>query len=93
MIPHQDVSWVEIEFMVEHIANHLLALSQNFSTITTVSRGGLIPSRLLADRLNIKKIYVDEEKISSASLIVDDIFDSGLTFDKIISKTSCPSDD
>ena len=92
MIPHQDISWDEIELMVEHITNHLLTLSRNFSSITTVSRGGLIPSRLLADRLNIKKIHVDEEKISTTSLVVDDIFDSGATFDKIISKISSPSD-
>ena len=48
-----------------------------------MSRGGLIPSRLIADALNIKKIYVDQDNISSDSLFVDDIFDSGKTFNNI----------
>ena len=92
MIPHQNVSWSEIDLMIGSISDQLLKLSRNFSSITTVSRGGLIPSRLIADRLDIKKICVDEKRISPNSLVVDDIFDSGSTFDKIISKTSSPSD-
>lgn len=35
---------------------------------------------------------MDETEISPNSLIVDDIFDSGSTFKRIISKTSYPSD-
>ena len=46
-----------------------------------------MPSRLLADHLGIEKIFVDEKVISIDSLVVDDIFDSGKTFDKIISKS------
>ncbi|MGH1521828.1 MAG: phosphoribosyltransferase [Nitrosopumilus sp.] len=92
MIPHQNVSWSEIDSMIDSIYDQLLKLPQKFSSITTVSRGGLVPSRLLADRLDIKKIRVDETEISPNSLIVDDIFDSGSTFKRIISKPSCPSD-
>ena len=44
----------------------------------------------LADSLGIKKIYVDKKNISSDSLFVDDIFDSGETFHKIISITDDP---
>lgn len=91
MIQHQNVSWTEIELMIDSIYDQLSKLSRNFSSITTVSRGGLIPSRLLADRLDVKKICVDEANISPNSLVVDDIFDSGSTFERIISKTSCPS--
>ena len=80
MITSQDVSWSEIESLVEKLSKNILKLSRTFSSITTISRGGLIPSRLLADALGIKKILVDQKIISSNSLFVDDIFDSGKTF-------------
>ena len=85
MIPTQDVSWTDIEYLVEKLSENILKLSRNFSSITTLSRGGLVPSRLLADSLGIKKIFVDQNTISSDSLFVDDIFDSGKTFDNIFS--------
>ena len=80
MITSQDVSWSEIESLVEKLSKNILKLSRTFSSITTISRGGLIPSRLLADALGIKKILVDQKMISSNSLFVDDIYDSGKTF-------------
>ena len=83
MIPTQDVSWTDIESLVGKLSENILKLSRNFSSITTLSRGGLVPSRLLADSLGIKKIFVDQSMISSDSLFVDDIFDSGKTFDNI----------
>ena len=86
MVKSQYVSWNEIEKMVQIISNKILKSSENFSSITTISRGGLIPSRLLADSLDIEKIFVDQNIISSDSLFVDDIFDSGKTFSDVISK-------
>jgi hypoxanthine phosphoribosyltransferase len=80
----QNVSWNEIESLVKILSKKILNLKRNFSSITTLSRGGLVPSRLLADHLGIKKIFVDKKYISSDSLFIDDIFDSGDTFDKII---------
>ena len=80
MIAAQHVDWSEIESLVEKLSKNILKLSRTFSSITTISRGGLIPSRLLADALGIKKILVDQKMISSNSLFVDDIFDSGKTF-------------
>ena len=81
----QNVSWNEIESLVKILSKKILNLKRNFSSITTLSRGGLVPSRLLPDHLGIKKIFVDKKNISSDSLFIDDIFDSGDTFDKIIS--------
>ena len=83
----QYVTWSEIDSLVSIVAKRIKKSSRTFSKITTVSRGGLIPSRLLADHLGIKKITVDEDFISYDSLFVDDIFDSGKTFVKIMSKT------
>ena len=86
MVKSQYVSWNEIEKTVQIISNKISKSSKNFSSITTISRGGLIPSRLLADSLDIEKIFVDQNIIPSDSLFVDDIFDSGKTFSDVISK-------
>ena len=88
MAKSQYVSWNEIENTIQIVSNKILKSSKNFSTITTISRGGLIPSRLLADSLGIEKIFVDQDVVSSDSLFVDDIFDSGKTFSDVLSKTT-----
>jgi len=88
MAKSQYVSWNEIENTIQIVSNKILKSSKNFSTITTISRGGLIPSRLLADSLSIEKIFVDQDVVSSDSLFVDDIFDSGKTFSNVISKAT-----
>jgi hypoxanthine phosphoribosyltransferase len=87
----QYVGWSEIDSLVGLLSDLVLKSKREFSSISTLSRGGLIPSRLLADYLDIKKIFVDEKTISSDSIFVDDIFDSGKTFDKIISKSDDPA--
>jgi len=84
MIEMQEVNWTDIEEIIKKLSKCVLELNRTFSSISTVSRGGLIPSRLIADALNIKKIYVDQNKISSDSLFVDDIFDSGKTFNDVL---------
>ncbi|MGV7226822.1 MAG: phosphoribosyltransferase [Nitrosopumilus sp.] len=91
MAQEQYVSWSEIDSLVKKISDDISKNSRKFSSITTLSRGGLIPSRLLADHLGIEKIYVDEIKISSNSIFVDDIFDSGDTFESILPKVDDPS--
>jgi len=91
MTLEQYVSWSEINSLVTILSELILKSSRRFSSISTLSRGGLVPSRLLADHLGIQKIFVDEKIISSDSLFVDDIFDSGAAFEKILSKTDNPS--
>ena len=80
MIAVQHVDWTNIESLVGKLSENILKLPRTFSSITTLSRGGLIPSRLLADSLGIKTILVDQKIISSDSLFVEDIFDTGKTF-------------
>jgi hypothetical protein len=87
----QYVSWSEIDSLIELLSNFILKSKKEFSSISTISRGGLIPSRLLADHLGIEKIFVDEKIISSDSIFVDDIFDTGSAFENVISKTDKPS--
>lgn len=91
MTTEQDVSWDEIESLVEQLCKKILKLPRTFSSITTLSRGGFVPSRLVADYLGIERIFVDKRKILSDSLFVDDIFDTGSAFDKVLSKTDNPS--
>ena len=79
------MSWYEIESLIKILSDLISKSSRTFSSISTLSRGGLVPSRLLADHLGIQKIFVDQQTISSNSLVVDDIFDSGATFEKILS--------
>ena len=91
MALEQYVDWSEIESLILILSDLIRKSSRSFSTITTLSRGGLIPARLLADHLGIQKILVDPTAISSDSLVVDDIFDSGHTFNKIQSLVDDPS--
>ncbi len=87
MDKEQYVSWSEIDLLIQQLYYLVLKSKKKFSSITTLSRGGLVPSRLLADHLGIEKIFVDEKVVSADSLVVDDIFDSGKTFDNIVSKS------
>ena len=91
MTTEQDVSWNEIESLVEQLCKKILKLPRTFSSITTLSRGGFIPSRLVADYLGIETIFVDEKNVLSDSLFVDDIFDTGAAFDKVLSQTDNPT--
>jgi hypoxanthine phosphoribosyltransferase len=91
MVLKQDVSWNDIEILIDTLSQNVLKLSRNFSSITTLSRGGLVPSRLLADALGLKKIFVDQKIINSDSLFVDDIFDTGKTFSNVFSNADDPS--
>lgn len=86
----ENVSWFEIEKLIKILAENISNISKDFSSISTISRGGLVPARLLADHMAIDKILVDQEKIPNNSLFVDDIYDSGDTFRKVISKVEDP---
>jgi hypoxanthine phosphoribosyltransferase len=88
----QKVTWSEIENLINILTKKLISLNREFSSISTISRGGLVPARLLADHLGIDTIYVNPKKIPPDSIFVDDIYDSGNTFKKIINKVDTPSD-
>ena len=85
------VTWTEIEKLTRLLFVKVSAICKDFSSISTISRGGLVPARLLADHMGIDAIFVDKNKIPPNSLFVDDIFDSGNTFKKIIPKVTDPS--
>lgn len=85
------ISWSKIEKLVVALAIQVTKTKKQFDSVSTISRGGLVPARLVADYLGIKRIYVDQKLVSSRSLFVDDIYDTGNTFEKIIKKTKNPS--
>ena len=87
----QKVTWSEVDRLMKILAEKITILNREFSSITTISRGGLVPARLLADHLGIDTITVDSKKISSDSIFVDDIYDSGTTFKKINNRVDNPS--
>ena len=87
----EKVSWSEVEKLTKILSEKITLLPQEFSSLSTISRGGLVPARLLADHLGLDIILVDQKKISSDSIFVDDIYDSGNTFKKIINKVDSPS--
>ena len=88
----EKISWSEVEKLIKILSEKIISMPQEFSSISTISRGGLVPARLLADYLGIDIILVDQKKICSDSIFVDDIYDSGNTFKKIINKVDRPSD-
>lgn len=89
-IVHDYKNWSEIESAITRLVEKLAAKKLQFRTISTISRGGLVPARLMADRLGIKQILVDSESVPADSLFVDDIYDSGETFRKIIQRADDP---
>jgi uncharacterized protein len=82
--------WSDIESCVEILSEEIKKTGFEFDAIATVSRGGLVPARLIADHFNIKKILVDKNTIPKRTLFVDDIYDSGNTFKRIISLVKEP---
>ena len=87
----QNVPWSDIERLTKLLSKKILQSQKKFSSISTISRGGLVPARLLADHMEIDTILVDKNEIPPDSLFVDDIYDSGKTFKKIIPKVTNPS--
>ena len=71
----QVVGWSEVDKMVTVVCNKI---KQQYDTVYTVSRGGLVPARLIADKLGIQYISTDKEPPDGA-LFVDDCWDSGKT--------------
>jgi len=80
-----------VDALTKLLSDKIKATGKKFNSISTITRGGLVPSRLMADRLDIHEILVDKNKVPSDSLFVDDIYDSGDTFKKVLSKVENPN--
>jgi len=99
------LTWIEIENYINNIYEKILESSFRPDILISVGRGGMIPTRLLSDALNISKIHLFEiskytgvfQKGKSKTkcefthniehskvLIIDDILDTGETFEDVI---------
>ncbi len=85
------LTWADIELQVRILCTKIKKTGFEFDVIATISRGGLVPARLVADNFDIKKILVDKKKIPDKTLFVDDIYDSGDTFQEIFKITDKPA--
>lgn len=96
---HQDgektddrIQWGNVEQMVSNLADEVKKYDGKFINIHTVSKGGFIPARLLADRLGIEHIIVIDQIAerdlihNEPALFVDDIYDTGKTYRKYAKK-------
>ena len=91
MMESDTVTWSRVEELSNILWQNLKKKDTiQFHSISTISRGGLVPARLMADIMGIDEILVDKNQIPIDSLFVDDIYDSGSTFKKIISKAEHP---
>ena len=84
------LKWSDIDSQIRTLCTRIKKSGFEFDKIATVSRGGLVPARLVADTFDIKKILVDKKKIPEKTLFVDDIYDSGDTFKKIFPTVGKP---
>jgi len=50
-----NVSWTRIESLTKILSDKIKKSSREFQSISTITRGGLVPARLLADRLESMK--------------------------------------
>ena len=73
------VTWEEIEELVELLCLQIVKSGIQITDIYGLQRGGLIPAVMLSHKLGIPMTI---NRVSSTTLIVDDICDSGETFTK-----------
>jgi len=80
----QRTQWGDIESYVNKLAIEINKFDGKFITINTISKGGLIPARLLADKLGIDDIVLlsDFYEPITGGLVIDDIYDTGKTYRK-----------
>ena len=72
------LSWDDIEVLVEKLCNKITSSKLEVKDLWGLPRGGLIPTVMVSHRLNIP---ITKGTISPTTLIIDDICDSGLTFE------------
>ncbi len=78
------LTWQSIDQCVSSLFTQIKAIKFNPFCIATRSRGGLIPARLLADRLDSKEFLIDWDGLYPQNTIfIDDIYDSGETYKEI----------
>ena len=89
-------SWHEIEQIVKKLAGQIKKSGVRYGCILAITKGGIVPARLLARELGIDEIQIvpvrNKEVVKSEMpildtskryLVVDDIYDTGDTARKV----------
>lgn len=89
------LSWNEINIAINNILQTIKNRSLSFDGVIGITKGGVIPATLIAEKLNLdvylwhfkaKELqydYADTLNLLHKPLIVDDILDSGATFQSV----------
>jgi hypoxanthine phosphoribosyltransferase len=72
------ITWEYIDAAVDNIAAQILSSDHQIKHVYGMPRGGLIPTVMLSHKLSIP-LFTPGMVISSTTLVVDDICDSGTT--------------
>ena len=99
MVTIQRLNWKDIEEYVDNIVQDLNFHGLEFDTILGVGRGGLIPATMIAYKLGVNNLqnigintrHSDDDaptryqtpELTGNVLVVDDINDSGKTFEMV----------
>ena len=94
--PKEYCTWREIEVLVEKLVHIIQTSGKKYDAILAITNGGIIPARLIARELDIsniqfipmrnKELHLEEMfplLKGRKYLIVDDIYDTGDTFNKV----------
>lgn len=76
------LDWRDVEQGVERLATNITASKIEFTAVTGLPRGGLIPAIMLSHTLSVPFISQPPNQVGSSILVVDDICDSGVTMQK-----------
>lgn len=84
------ISWQELDSLIDKFLENPDLYDEEdgsclYESIYAIPRGGLVIGVLLSHRLGIPMIF-DRDKTNDATLVVDEICDSGKTLDEIHSK-------
>ncbi|HXX97604.1 MAG TPA: phosphoribosyltransferase family protein [Candidatus Bathyarchaeia archaeon] len=96
-LPKEYCTWQEVEVLVEKLADKIQRLGKKYDAILAITNGGIVPARLIARELNIddiqfipirnKKLFKNEMRPllkGKKYLIIDEIYDTGNTFSKVL---------
>ena len=85
IVTDKAVAWAKIDAILNKIC--ITLRDEKFELIFYVGRGGLIPARLLADRLGIDTLVtLDQEHLIKSfdkAIFIDDIYDTGKTCTRV----------
>ena len=93
-------TWNEIEDLIKDLGRQMQKINKEYDCILGITNGGIVPARLLARELGVEliqlipmrnKVLVKSEMPhlcpNKQYLIVDDIYDTGETYEKVLEVT------